>query len=174
MQDKKNLFETFSDNRLVEIVKNSKQFGYDDNTRNIALEVLKARGIGEEDLQLTGNLTNYKFDHARDLFRSYNESSNIALVAYLLLLVINAVVIFHIMGMNEPGNWYSIASWLVALIFLAALIKSFSDHTNFYKALGKEAGTGAHFIFFVLGIPFYMFMYPFYKSRMKEEMQMMQ
>ena len=68
MNANKDYFQTFSDNRLIEIVKNASQFGYDDNIRSTALDVLKERGITEEDLQLTGNLSNYKYDYSRSLY----------------------------------------------------------------------------------------------------------
>lgn len=172
MQDKKTLFQTFSDARLIEVVKNARQFGYDDNIRNIALEVLKERDISESDLELTGNLTNHKFDYANDLFRSYDVTSKIAFIAYFIALFLKAIDIFHLFGIDEPSGLFYIVYWLILIIFLAALTKSFFDHLNFYKSIGKELGTGDQIIFFVLGMPFYIVMFFFYKSRMKEEMLM--
>ena len=172
MQDKKALFQTFSDARLIEVVKNAKQFGYDDNIRNIALEVLKERDISENDLYLTGNLSNHKFDHSRDLFRSYEIASKISFIAYFVSLLFYAISVFHLFGIDEPGVFLSILYWLSFIIFLIALTKSFFDHSNFYKSVGKELGSGDQIIFFVVGMPFYIFMYFFYKSRMKEELLM--
>lgn len=172
MQNDKALFQTFSDARLIEIVKNARQFGYDDNIRSIAIEVLKERDISEEDLQLTGNLTNYKFDTAQDFYRSYNSSSTITFLTYLVLVFMKAITAFHLFGMDQPGTGYSIIYWIIFALYLITLIKSFLDHINFYKSVGKELGTGDQIIFFIIGMPLYFFMYFFYKSRMKEELQM--
>jgi len=172
MQDKRTLFRTFSDARLIDVVKNAKQFGYDDNVRSIALEVLKERDINESDLELTGNLTNHKFDYAQDLFRSYKITSKTAFLAYFITLFLKTIDIFHLLGVYEPGSLFHVIYWVSFAVFLIALTKSYFNHLNFYKAIGKELGTGDQIIFFLIGMPFYIFMYFFYKSQMKEEMLM--
>lgn len=173
MQDKKALFQSFSDGRLIEVVKNAKQFGYDKETINLALEVLKERDISETDLELTGNLTNAKFDSAADLFQSYNTFSKIAFIAYFVALFLRAITVFHLFGIYEPGTFMIIFYWLVLIIFLIALIQSFLIYLNFHKAIEKVVDTGGQIIYFALGMPFYIFMFFFYRSRMKEEMSML-
>lgn len=172
MQETKIHFQTFSSDRLIEIVKNAKQFGYDENIRSLALQVLKERGISEEDLQLTGNLTNYKFDYAQELYKAYNTNSQIAFLAYIGALLLESITVFHLFGINQPGIIFSIVYWAILLVYIVTWVKSFFNHINFYKSIGKELGTGDQIIFLVLGMPLYVFMYFFYKSRMKEEMQM--
>lgn len=171
MQDRKTQFQSFSDARLIDIVKNARQFGYDDGIKAIAIEVLKERGISEADLQLTGNLSNYKFDRAEELYRSHSLFSKIAFSLYLILLVLKAVDVFHLFG-KEPGAAFTVLYWAVLIGYFATLLKSFIDHVNFYKSIGKELGVGDQFIYLFIGMPFYIFMYFFYKSRMKEEMLM--
>jgi hypothetical protein len=172
VQGNKELFKTFSDARLIEIVKNAGQFGYDDSIRSTALQVLKERNISEEDLQLTGNLTNYKFDYTRVLFRSYTTNSRIAFFSYLVLVLLKVVAVFRIVGVYDPPVFYTIIYWAIFILYLVVLVKSFLDHVNFYKSVGKELGVGDQIIFFVLGMPLYIVMFFFYRSRMKEEMQM--
>ena len=170
MEDNTKHFETFSDNRLIEIVKNAKQFGYDDKIRNVALQVLKERGITEEDLRLTGNLTNYKYDYTRTLYSSYVINSRIAFVSYSALAILETIASFHLVDIDQFGLF----PLLLLIVFFISLIRSFFDHINFYKSLGKELGWGDQIIFFIIGMPFYIFMYFFYKSQMKEEMRMVQ
>ena len=172
MQDKKKYFETFSDARLIDIVKNANQFGYDDNIIRIALEILNERGISESDLKLTGNLTNSKFDYTQDLFHSYNSTSKFAFISYFVLLLLKAIDIFNLFGISEPGIFFSSLYWLILIIYFVSLTKSFLDHVAFYKSIDKELGTGDQIVFFILGMPFFIFMYFFYKSKMKEEMLM--
>ena len=171
MQDRKTQFQTFSDARLIEIVKNARQFGYDDTIQAIALEVLKERGISEADLQLTGNLSNYRFDRAEELYRSHSLFSKIAFFLYLLLLVLKGIDAFHLFGL-DTGMTLTLLYWVALVGYFAVLLKSFIDHVNFYKSIGKELGVGDQFIYLFIGMPFYIFMYFFYKSRMKEEMLM--
>ncbi|SRR5258706_1742597 len=174
MEDKTNNFQTFSDSRLIEIVKNAKQFGYDDQTRNAALQVLKERGITEQDLQLTGNLNNYKYDYTRKLFNSYISNSRMAFVSYTVLIIYKGLTIFHILDVNPSGLFHLIFELGLFIVFLLFLSMSFADHMNFYRSIDKQLGTGDQIIYFIIGMPFYIFMYFFYKSQMKEEMLIVQ
>jgi hypothetical protein len=167
-------FQTFSDNRLIEVVRNAKQFGYDDSIRNAALQILKERNITEEDLQLTGNLTNYKYDYTRSLYNSYIINSRIAFLSYGAFVIFQTITIFHFIDINQSGMFYLLFSLALLLLFFVSLVRSFFDHMNFYKSIEKELGVGDQIIFFIIGMPFYIFMYFFYKSQMKEEMQMVQ
>lgn len=173
MSDKIAQFRKFSDTRLIDIVKQAKQFGYDDETRNAALLVLKERGISEQDLHMTGNLSNPEYDRARDYYKAYIANSRVAFVAYCTMIILRALDLFRIIDTSGyPGLYLGLL--LAAFIFyFIPLVRSFLDHMNFYKAIGKKLGTGDQIIFFVLGMPLYFFMYFFYKRQMKEEMQML-
>ena len=169
MEDKKEYFRKFSDNRLIEIVKNARQFGYDDTIRNNALDVLKERGISQEDLQLTGNLTNDKFDSVEYLYKSYTTNSNIAFIIYGVLLLLNAITLFW---MADPGALPGLFSLVLFITFFVFFILSFFNHLNFYRSIGKEMGVGDQMMYFLVGMPFYFFMHFSYKSQMREEMKM--
>jgi len=171
MDVKKESFRKFSDNRLIEIVRNARQFGYDDNIRNCALEVLKERGISQEDLQLTGNLTNDKFDSVEYLYKSYNTNSRIAFIIYGVTLILNAIRFFWRADLGALFDWPSL---VLSVAFLVFFIISFFNHLNFYRSIGKEMGVGDQVMIILIGMPFYFFMHFFYKSQMKEEMKMVQ
>ena len=56
-----NIFEKlnkYDNQKLTDIVKNYKQYNYDIEIRNTAIEILRERGISEEDLKLSGNYEN--------------------------------------------------------------------------------------------------------------------
>ena len=170
MHDKE-YFRKFSDNRLIEIVRNARQFGYDDNIKSNALQVLKERGISQQDLQLTGNLTNDKFDSVEYLYKSYTTNSNIAFIFYAILLVVNGLRLFWLADSAAlPG----LLSWILFVAFFVFFIMSFFNHLNFYKSIGKEMGVGDQLMYILIGMPFYIFMHFFYKSQMKEELKMIQ
>jgi len=174
MEDKTKHFQSFSDSRLIEIVRNAKQFGYDDSIRNAALTVLQGRGITEEDLQLTGNLSNYRYDYTRRLYSSYIINSRIAFFAYTALIIYNFITIFHFVDVDRSGTFNSLFDLGLFLLFLLFITISFVNHMNFYRSVDKQLGVGDQIVFFLVGMPFYIFMYFFYKSQMKEEMVMIQ
>ena len=167
----KEYFQKFSDNRLIDIVRNARQFGYDDSIKNNALEVLKERGISQEDLQLTGNLTNDKFDSVEYLYKSYTTNSNIAFIIYGVLLLLNIIKLFLAVDFVVL---FSLPSLILFIAYLVFFIMSFFNHLNFYRSIGKEMGVGDQIMYFLIGMPFYFFMHFFYKSQMKEEMKMVQ
>ena len=171
MPDQRTHLQSFSDARLIEVVKNAKQFGYDDSIRALALEILDQRGISETDLQLTGNLTNYKFDRARELYNAHTFSSKVAFVAYFVLLVWAIISRFHLIDFYPRMN-YSGFDLVTFLVGVGTMAKAFFDHLNFYKAIGKKVDVGDQLIYVLLGMPFYIVMFFFYRSRMKEELLM--
>jgi lipopolysaccharide export system permease protein len=59
---------------LTDVVKNYKQYGYDDCIRKTALEILKTKGFEEDDLKFTGNDINYNYDRAIEISRVYKRN----------------------------------------------------------------------------------------------------
>ena len=170
--NRKEQFKSFSDTRLIEVVKNARQFGYDNETKTAALEVLKERGISEQDLYLTGNLTNDKFDSTESIYNSYTSNSRIAFYSYIVFILLKSLSTFHLIYTSNFAMTFSIIILVLLLAYFFFLVRSFIDHLNFYKSIGKEPGLGDQLIYFLVGMPFYIFMYFFYKSQMREEMKM--
>ncbi|SNR60289.1 hypothetical protein SAMN06265371_106186 [Lutibacter agarilyticus] len=75
MTDKIERLKSFDSEKLIDIVKNYRQYGYDENLRNDTLEILKKRGIDKEQLILTGNYKNQNYDSAKDIYESFNRNS---------------------------------------------------------------------------------------------------
>ena len=47
-----------NDKKLIDVVKNYRQYGYDEELRNTAIELLKERGITKKQLEFTGDFEN--------------------------------------------------------------------------------------------------------------------
>ena len=95
IQERLNKLDT---EKLIEVVKNYRQYGYTAEVRNYALSLLEKQGIDRSDLQLTGNFENKAFNLASDSYDAYNKNSKIAFVPSLhskkdnLILLI---ILFH-------------------------------------------------------------------------------
>lgn len=74
--------KNLSDGKLIDVVKNYRQYGYDENMRTSALSLLENRGITKKQLELTGNLENKNYDYAGRLYNANKKNSKIA---FLLL-----------------------------------------------------------------------------------------
>ena len=152
----------FSDEKLIDIVKNYRQYGYNIELRNETLEILSERGISPEILDLQGNLNNEQFINSEELYNSFDKYSKIAFVAYLIVLVLN---IF--------GNILPFINLLLppaGIIFLIYIIKSFITQEKFYKTIGIQRSQFDAIICFIVGMPLYIGMYFYYKNLMKVEL----
>jgi hypothetical protein len=172
MDDKNERLKSFDNSKLMDIVKNYRQYGYDDNLRNTAIDILKSRGISEDDLKLTGNFENQQYNSARDIAGSYFKNSHLTFLFYGIILVAKIFTPLVARSSEFLGWTFLIVNILSLFLFLIFLIKSFINHNDFYKAIGKELGTGDQLIYFIVGMPLYFFMYFYYRRQIKEELKL--
>ena len=159
----------FDSGKLIDIVKNYRQYGYSDDLRAYAIELLEQHGISKDDLRLTGNLENTTYNHAKDIFSSYHRNSLIAFVAYCFALFIKGSSAFHLI---TPGSSTSLVFIILIVVFLTFLIRSFLNQNDFYKLTGGDFGSEGVLIYLVLGMPFYIIMYFRFQKQMKEKMSL--
>ena len=153
--------------KLIDIVKNHKQYGYPDEVRTYAITLLEQQGISMEDLRLTGNLENTTYNYANDLFSSYNRNSIIAFITYCLAILIKGLLVYRLISSSDTTSIILIASVVVYLIFL---IRSFLNQNDFYKLTGGDFGSEGILIYLFAGMPLYIFMYFIFRNQMKERM----
>ncbi|MCF8297197.1 MAG: hypothetical protein K9J13_06600 [Saprospiraceae bacterium] len=85
MSNKSERLKNLNDSKLIDVVKNYRQYGYDESLRNEAISILEARGIDKEFLQMTHNYKNRTYDLANDCYLSYCRNSKIAFFSNVLL-----------------------------------------------------------------------------------------
>ena len=157
--------------KLIDVVKNAKQYGYDETIISEAMNLLKERGISEEELRLQGNLSNHKYETTKDISKSYIKNSRIAFGIYILTLVLY-VYRFSLETNSSSLFWFLVFTNIgLTILYIIFLILSLLNHSNFYKSLDKELGIGDELVYVVLGMPFYFIVYFYYKAQMKEELQ---
>ena len=159
------------DIKLIDVVKNYRQYGYDDEVREIAISILNERGITKEQLQLTGNFKNKTYDFAQELLNDFSRNSKIAFVLYGILLLTNILVPFITSSSASLGGFTLIINWISLISYLIFLVKSFINQNQFYKTINQDYGIEGALIYLFLGMPFYIFMYFFFQSQMKEKMK---
>lgn len=160
--------------KLVDVVKNYKQYGYDESIRKSALHILKSRGIEEEDLKFTGNLNNYNYERAIEISMKYTKNSGIAFLLYVTTILTN-IIISIIANSSEILAWTLLILNILSFIFyFVFLLISAHNHVEFYKFIGKELGTGDLILYIVIGMPFYIIQYFYFKKQMMEEMKLIQ
>jgi hypothetical protein len=173
MTEKSDILRKMDNTKLIDIVKNYQRYGYAQSLRDEALQLLKERGIDEETLKLTGNLSDRRYESVEDIFRSFNRSSKTSFIFYgLFIASLLLSPIFPHEGHSTPTlvSLFSILCFIGSLIFIGISLLRYSD---FYKALGKHLGAGPYLQFIISGVLTYFVAYFYFKKEMKEEMKMM-
>ena len=164
--------ESFDNGKLIDIVKNYKQYGYDNDLRNIALGILEKRGINKEQLELSGNFENHSYESAKGIQKLFSRNSKIAFILYGIVLISNILVSVFSRNSELLASIVLIINWISILLYFVFLIKSFINQNEFYRELGKKNDSISILIYIFLGLPFYIFTYFYFRNKMKDEMKM--
>lgn len=164
--------KSFDNLKLIDIVKNYKQYGYDDSLREIALNILKERGVSEEQLKISGNFENEDFNKAEELYKDFRKNSKTAFISYMLIFLFQLLGnLLHTESAALTLLMY-VLSWGTLIVYFIFLVKSFLSESNFYKTIGKEQGLSTALIYIFIGMPLYFLMYFYFNKQMKEEIMM--
>lgn len=166
-----NTLTTYDNNKLIDVVKHYRQYDYNIAYKNSSVAILESRGITKQELKFGGNLTDHKYEESLRLKYSYEENSKLAFILYIISLF------FTIPGAILTNNGYPtiglacyIAGILIGIFYLFALIKSFIDHSNLNKQMGKS-NLSNMFIFLILGLPLYVIFYFYQKKKINEDLK---
>lgn len=161
----------YSNEKLIDIIKNYRQYDFDIAYRNSALDIMNSRGITEQELRYSGNLVNDNYENALRHLASYKENSAIALILYISYVVLSVGgLVLRNNGFPVLGVVMVIIGVIALILFLVALIKSYTNQTSFYKLLNKNRASNIIFLF-LLGIPLYFIYQIFFDKKMVEELK---
>lgn len=135
------ILNKFDNDMLIDIVRNYKRYGYDDELRDYAINLLEKRGWSREDLQQFGYLTNYDYDEAEKQYKAYSRNSLIGICTLVF------------------------SGGILAVIYLIFLLLAYRNVAKFYKALGRNEDEGV--LYNIHGVLAYFHL----KGRMKEELK---
>ena len=160
----------FDNKKLIDIIKNFRQFGLSLNYRQTAIKILNSRGISELELKLGGNLSNQKYENALRLFIDFKENSKLAIVLNILTIILGlGGSILAENGIPIIGKITSGFAILGLIFFVVVFQKSTSNQSDFYKLLSIKFLTNS-FVFIILGIPLFFLYRPFFIKKMKEDL----
>jgi len=161
----------FDNDKLIDIIKNFRQFGLSLNYKQTALKILNSRGISELELKMGGNLSNQNYENALRLYIDFKENSKLALVLNILTIIFGLGGSF--LSDNEipvMGKILSGIAILTLIFFVVVFQKTTSNQSDFYKLLSIKFLTNS-FVFIILGIPLFFLYRPFFIKKMKEDLK---
>ena len=162
--------DQFENKKLIDIVKNFRQFGLSLNYKQTALKILNSRGISELELKMGGNLSNQTYENALRNYIDFKENSKLALILNLLTIILGFGG--SILSNNEfqiIGQSMSVIAILSLIFFVVVFQKTTSNQSDFYKLLNIKFLTNA-FVFIILGIPLFILYRIFFIKKMKEDL----
>jgi lipopolysaccharide export system permease protein len=162
---------SYSNKNLIDIVKNYRQYDFDDSYRNTSLLLLKNRGISEDELRFGGNLVNENYENALRYKIDYDENSSIAFKLYFITLASQIFgAVLNNNGFPIIGKILIVLGSIATLLYLISFFKSFMSQSNFYKILGGKIMSNA-IALILLGIPLYFIYHFYFKSKLKEDLK---
>ncbi len=162
---------SYSNKNLIDIIKNYRQYDFDDSYRNTSLLLLNNRGITEEELRFGGNLVNENYENALRYKIDYDENSSIAFKLYFITLASQIIgAVLNNNGFPIIGKLLIILGTVATLLYLISFFKAFISQSNFYKILGGKAMSNA-VVLILLGIPLYFIYHFYFKNKLKEDLK---
>nr|WP_281261087.1 LptF/LptG family permease [Algibacter marinivivus] len=160
----------YDNNRLIDIIKNYREYSYSSKYRNTALSIINTRGISTQQLKFSGNLFNEKYEEAIRLKNKFEEDSKLAFILYIIFYSLTLIgLVLENNKFELIGSVLSITGIISGIFYLFSLVKSFISSSNFYKHLEKASFSNA-LIFLLVGFPLYFLIYLFQKKKMNEEL----
>lgn len=161
---------TFDNSKLIQIVKNHRDFDYKYDHKNSAISILNERGITVQELRLAGHLSSRKHDEIISLKNEYEEDSKLAFIFYIIMTPLNILAgVFNNNGPQSLAIIFFVLGIITFLIFVIALMKSISKHIDLFKALGKSRSANGAILYF-LGLPLYFIFYFIQKNQIETEL----
>ncbi len=172
MENKTERLKNLDNAKLKDVVKNYRQYGYNEEIRDSAIEILESRGYNIEDLKFSGNLENRSYDQAEQYFKLFDKQSKLAFMFYLLILIVKILTPTILTSTELIQLIIVIAFWLSLIGYIITLIKSFISQSKYYKLVGKEDNQLSPGLFFTVGMLLYIVMYFVFRKQIKDDINM--
>jgi len=162
--------ERSSNEQLIDIVKNYRQFGLSYNYKSVALGHLKNRGISELELRMSGQLLNEKYETGIRHLTDFKENSKLAVVLYFVMVVFGlGGSILNNNGFPTVGPILIIVASIATILFLMLFKKTVMNQSNFYTLLKKNFMTNS-VVFILLGLPLFVLYRIYFSKKMTEDL----
>jgi len=162
--------ERSSNEQLIDIVKNYRQFGLSYNYKSVALGHLKDRGISELELRMSGQLLNEKYETGIRHLTDFKENSKLAVVLYFVMVVFGlGGSILNNNGFPTVGPILIIVASIATILFLMLFKKTVMNQSNFYTLLKKNFMTNS-VVFILLGLPLFVLYRIYFSKKMTEDL----
>lgn len=167
-----NYFINYENDKLIDVIKNYKDYNYDIRVKSIAYNTLMSRDITNEDLTSKGLIIEPSFIKSKTLVNDGIDYSKFSYVFYLFGVVL---LILHFVFKNNKLPEFASASldlsFIALFIFLFYFVIVNLKISKFYSILNIKLKK-IHPIMMVIGFPFYGIAHFFIKNKLKEDLSL--
>ncbi|MFD1161872.1 LptF/LptG family permease [Hwangdonia seohaensis] len=161
----------YSNEELINVVKQYESLGHSENTRYEAIKTLNARGVNIDEMRNQGVSIRTAFDASKTMFNNYIAHSKFAIVLYGIGVVL--LVLFFVFKNNKMPSLQAASIQLSAValfLFIIYYLKSIFNLNRFYSHINKKVKM-PHIILLIIGVPLYMLVYPFLNVKINEDLK---
>ncbi|MGJ8593226.1 MAG: LptF/LptG family permease [Aquaticitalea sp.] len=165
-----NFFEGYSDEKLIEIIKDHKSHNFNIISKAKAYSVLSKRDVGFDQMKTNGIVINDMFIRASRQGKNSLDYSRIAFIFYCLGA---ALLGLHFVFKNNKFPEFASAtidlSFISFFVFVLYFIVTLIQTLKFYKLLDKK-GKSLSPLLMVIGLPFYGISHFLLRNKIKEDL----
>lgn len=162
-------FENFDNQKLVDIIKDYKQFNYDKDAPALALSELQRRKVKISSLGEYGLVNKTSFNKVKTVFKDYIDYSKAALTGYSIGAIL---IVLHFVFKNNKLPQLADSALQIGIVslvfFLVYFIVSHYHYSKFYNAIEQKNKRINPLILFI-GIPLYPIVLFFLKYKVKKD-----
>lgn len=160
--------DEFDDAKLKDIAKNYKQYGYDDNTLQVILGILKERG----DNFFGVRIKNLDYEEASLCIKEFNRSARITAILYAvgICLGLLTMILYFISGSIKGVDIVESVGYVAAIAYIIFFIRTIIYYFDFYHALDRKKKTSNAILMVLSAYSLFIILFPHLRKQMREDM----
>lgn len=160
----------FENHKLIDLIQNYRQYGFNIDHKNYALNILEQRGVSELELRMSGQLINESYENGVRHLEDYHENATLGVLAHSVFLIFGIIgLVLNNNGAPEVGNILVLIAILSLVLFLIVFPKVLKYQSEFYKILNKKFTTN-NAIFIIIAFPLFFLYRLYFNRKMKEDL----
>ena len=160
----------FENHKLIDLIQNYRQYGFNIDHKNYALNILEQRGVSELELRMSGQLINESYENGVRHLEDYHENATLGVLAHSVFLIFGIIgLVLNNNGGPEVGNILVLIAILSLVLFLIVFPKVLKYQSEFYKILNKKFTTN-NVIFIIVAFPLFFLYRLYFNRKMKEDL----
>ncbi|MGC6438139.1 MAG: LptF/LptG family permease [Flavobacteriaceae bacterium] len=160
----------FENHKLIDLIQNYRQYGFNIDHKNYALNILEQRCVSELELRMSGQLINESYENGVRHLEDYHENATLGVLAHSVFLIFGIIgLVLNNNGAPEVGNILVLIAILSLVLFLIVFPKVLKYQSEFYKILNKKFTTN-NVIFIILAFPLFFLYRLYFNRKMKEDL----